>query len=206
MFSFKLTPRNDVFFVILERASTQAVEAARLLCDLVNDYTNVPQKVQRLTEAEKKADNINHEMVQQLSKTFVTPFDRDDLHRLAFSIDDIVDAIEEVGILMLLCKVTKPTPYAVKMAALVLDATARLNTLMPNLRNMRDGQTQYIAIHDLENQGDTLWQEAFASLFEDGSNPLEAIKWKEIYENFEKALDSTEQVAEIVEEVIQKNG
>lgn len=206
MFSFKLTPRNDLFFSILERASAQAVEAARLLCDLLNDYTEVPAKVAKLTEAEKKADEINHEMVRHLNKIFITPFDRDDLHRLAFAIDDIVDALEAAGITMQLCKVQAPTSYAIKMAALVLNATASLNALMPNLREMRDGQSQYITIHELENQGDELWQQAFASLFTEGANPLDVIKWKEIYENIEQALDATERVAEIVEEVIQKNG
>lgn len=206
MFGIKLNPRNDVFFSILERASAQAVEAARLLCDMVNDFTDVEVKLQRLVEAEKKADNINHEMVQQLSKTFVTPIDREDLHTLAFAIDDIIDNIEAAGTTMVLCKVHHTTPYAVKMANLVLDASAKLNTLVPNLRTMRDVRQQYIAIHDLENQGDALWQQAFASLFEDGSNPLDVIKWKEIYEMMEESIDAIERVAEIIEEVIQKNG
>lgn len=206
MFTFKLSPRNDVFFSILERATAQAVEAARLLCDLINDYTDVQHKLQLLTEAEKKADNINHEMVQQLNKVFVTPIDRDDLHTLAYSIDDIVDNLEAAGITLVLCKVQQPTSYASKLANLALNASAQLNALMPNLREMRDGQKQYIAIHDLENQADELWQQAFASLFEDGCSPMDAIKWKEIYEKIEDAIDAIERVAEIVEEVIQKNG
>jgi predicted phosphate transport protein (TIGR00153 family) len=173
---------------------------------MVNDYTNVEQKLQRLVECEKKADNINHEMVRQLSKTFITPIDREDLHTLAFSIDDIVDNIEAAGTTMVLCKVGHMTPYAIKMASLLLDATARLNSLMPNLRESRDGKQQYIAIHQIENEGDALWQQAFASLFEEGNSPMDAIKWKEIYEKIEDAIDSTERVAEIIEEVIQKNG
>ncbi|MDB5079457.1 MAG: hypothetical protein JWP00_1381 [Chloroflexi bacterium] len=206
MFGIKLNPRNDVFFSILEQAAAQTVEAARLLCDLVNDFTDVEVKLQRLVDAEKKADTINHQMVQQLSKTFITPIDREDLHTLAFAIDDIVDNIEAAGTTMVLCKVKHTTPYAIKMANVVLDAAAKLNTLVPNLRTMRDVRQQYIAIHDLENQGDALWQQAFASLFEDGSNPLEVIKWKEIYEMMEESIDSIERVAEIIEEVIQKNG
>lgn len=206
MFGINLNPRNDVFFSILEQQSAQTVEAARLLSDMVNDFTNVEVKLQRLVEAEKKADNINHEMVQQLSKTFVTPIDREDLHTLAFAIDDIVDNIEAAGTTMVLCKVKQVTPYARKMVNIVLDAAARLNALMPNLRSMRDGRQQYIAIHTLENEGDDLWQQAFASLFEDGSNPLEVIKWKEIYQMIEESIDSIERVAEIIEEVIQKNG
>lgn len=206
MFGIKLNPRNDVFFSILEQQAAQAVEAARLLCDMVNDFTNVQVKLQRLVEAEKKADNINHEMVQQLSKTFVTPIDREDLHTLAFAIDDIVDNIEAAGTTMVLCKVQHTTPYAIKMANIVLDASVKLSALIPNLRTMRDVRQQYIAIHDLENQGDDLWQEAFASLFEDGSNALDVIKWKEIYEMMEESIDSIERVAEIIEEVIQKNG
>lgn len=206
MFRFNLRPRNDIFFSILERASAQAVEAARLFCDLVNDYTDVQEKLSRLVESEKKADAINHEMVRELSKTFITPIDREDLHTLAFAIDDIVDNIEGAGTTMVLCKIKNTTPYAVKMAALVLDATARLNALMPNLREMRSAKQQYIAIHDLENKGDELWQEAFASLFDEGGNPMDAIKWKEIYGQIEEAIDATERVAEIIEEVIQKNG
>ncbi|HEX2909446.1 MAG TPA: DUF47 family protein [Chloroflexia bacterium] len=206
MFSFKITPRNDVFFSLLEAATAQAVEAARLFCDMLNDYTNLPEKLQLLTDAEKKADNINHDMVNQLSKNFITPFDREDIHRLAFAIDDVVDNIEAAGVTMVLCKVNQPTSYSVKMANIALDATAKLNTLMPNLRTMRDGKTQYIAIHELENQADYLWQEAFASLFEEGSDALNAIKWKEVYEKIEDAIDAIERVAEIVEEVIQKNG
>jgi uncharacterized protein len=206
MFGFKLTPRNDVFFEILERATVQVVEAARLLCDLLNDYTNIEVKLQKLVETEKKADTINHEMIKQLSKSFITPFDREDLHTLAFAIDDIIDNIEAAGTIMVLCKVKQPTPHSVKMANLVLDAAAQLNTLIPHLRNMRDVGQPYLAIHALENQGDTLWQQAFAGLFEEGSDPLEVIKWKEIYENIEQALDNIERVAEITQEVIQKNG
>lgn len=206
MFRFSLSPRKDVFFSILERASAQAVEAARLLCDMLNDYTDVQVKLHRLVEAEKKADLINHEMVRELSKSFVTPFDREDLHTLAFAIDDIVDRLEGAGTTMVLCKIDRPTPYAIKMAALALDATARLNSLMPNLREMRNAQQQYIEIHAIENQGDDLWQQAFASLFEEGNSPMDAIKWKEIYEQIEEAIDATERVAEIIEEVIQKNG
>ncbi|MBN9386982.1 MAG: DUF47 domain-containing protein [Chloroflexi bacterium] len=206
MFGIKLNPRNDVFFSILEQQCAQTVEAARLLCDMVNDFTNVDEKLQLLVEAEKKADNINHEMVQQLNKTFVTPIDREDLHNLAYAIDDIVDNIEAAGTMMVLCKVKVITPYARKMANIVLEASAKLNTLIPNLRSMRDARQQYIAIHTLENEGDELWQQAFASLFEDGSNPLDVIKWKEIYELMEESIDTIERVAEIVEEIIQKNG
>ncbi len=206
MFGIKLNPRNDVFFSILEQQAAQAVEAARLLSDLVNDFTNVEAKLQRLVEAEKKADNINHEMVRQLSKTFVTPIDREDLHTLAFAIDDIVDNIEAAGTTMVLCKVKHTTPYAIKMVNVVLDAAVKLSALVPNLRSMRDVRQQYIAIHDLENLGDELWQQAFASLFEDGSDALDVIKWKEIYEMMEESIDSIERVAEIIEEVIQKNG
>lgn len=206
MFGIKLNPRNDVFFSILEQQCAQTVEAARLLCDMVNDFTNVEAKLQLLVEAEKQADNINHEMVQHLNKTFVTPIDREDLHNLAYAIDDIVDNIEAAGTMMVLCKVKVMTPYAQKMANIVLEAAAKLNTLVPNLRSMRDARQQYIAIHTLENQGDDLWQQAFASLFEDGSNPLDVIKWKEIYEMMEESIDAIERVAEIVEEIIQKNG
>jgi uncharacterized protein len=206
MFNFKLSPRNKVFFNILERATAQAVEAARLFCDLVNDYSEMEEKVRRLADAEKKADEINHELIQQLSKTFVTPIDREDLHTLAYAIDDVVDNIEAAGTMMMLCKVKQPTSYSKKMANLLLEACSQLNTLMPYLRDMQDGRQQYILIHELENEGDRLWQAAFASLFEEGNDPLEVIKWKEIYENIEKALDATEQVAEIVEEVIEKNG
>ncbi len=206
MFSFKLNPRNELFFTILERASAQAVEAARLLYDLVSDYSNVEAKLQLLVDAEKKADNINHEMIQQLSKSFITPIDRDDLHVLAFAIDDIIDNIEAAGTTMVLCKIRQTTPYAVKMAALLVNATAKLNALMPNLRALRECHEQCVAIHDLENQGDKLWQQSFASLFEEGGDPMTAIKWKEIYEKMEDSMDSIERVAEIVEEVIQKNG
>jgi predicted phosphate transport protein (TIGR00153 family) len=206
MFGIKLNPRNDVFFSILEQQCAQTVEAARLLCDMVNDFTDVDAKLLLLVEAEKKADNINHEMVQQLNKTFVTPIDREDLHNLAYAIDDIVDNIEAAGTMMVLCKIKTTTPYARKMANIVLEASAKLNTLIPNLRSMRDARQQYIAIHTLENEGDDLWQKAFASLFEDGSDPLDVIKWKEIYELMEESIDTIERVAEIVEEIIQKNG
>ncbi len=206
MFGFKLSPRNDSFFGILEQASAQTVEAARLFCDLVNDYTNIQVKLQRLIESEKKADQINHEMVRKLSKTFITPIDREDLHTLAFAIDDIVDNIEGAGTLMVLCKIKGITPQAIKMANLVMEATVKLNGLIPNLRTMRSAQQQYIDIHQLENQGDDLWEQAFASLFEEGRDPLDVIKWKEIYQNIEASMDAIERVAEIIEEVIQKNG
>src|SRR5215212_8692406 len=161
MFGLRLNPRNEIFFDILERATAQAVEAARLLCDMLNDYTDVQTKLQLLIQSEKKADSINHEIVQQLSKSFITPIDREDLHTLAYAVDDIVDCLEDAGTTMVLCKITRPTGYAIKMANMALDAAARLNTLMPNLRSMRSGQEQYIAIHQIENEADDLWQQAF---------------------------------------------
>ncbi len=206
MFGFRLNPRNEIFFDILERATAQVVETARLLCDMLNDYTDLQVKLQRLIQSEKKADAINHEIVQQLSKSFITPIDREDLHTLAYAVDDIVDSLEAAGTTMVLCKIPQPTVYSIKMANMALDAAAKLNTLMPNLRSMRSGQGQYIAIHEIENQADELWQQAFASLFEPGSDALDAIKWKEVYQKIEDSIDAIERVAEIIEEVIQKNG
>ena len=153
---------------------------------------------------EQEGDRITHDISQRTSSTFVTPIDAEDIYNLAGKIDDIVDHIEESADFMGLYGIEAPMEQAQTMADVLVKACGQLATLLEHLRGYKDLDKYWIEIHRLENDGDRLFREAFASLFAGGSDPMVVIRWRDIFLRLERAIDATEDAATVVETIATK--
>lgn len=199
-----LMPRDDTFFVLFERSAATMVEAAEALEALFSGGPINEASFKRLDDIEHQGDAITHEVIARIGRTFITPLDRDDIHRLIHVLDDVIDAAESAGEIALLCKVTKIQPAAQEMTRVLVSITREVAALVPSLRHTNGYRQHIVRAHELENEGDRLWSRAFASLFNGGLEPLDVIRWKEIYQVIEEAIDASEEAAQIIEEIIYK--
>jgi len=205
---FSLIPREPKFFDLFEKGADNVASAATELHILFHDFTNVAQKAGRLTELEHKGDYITHQIMEQLHRTFVTPLDREDIGLLTQGLDDVMDFMEDAAVAMLLYRIKQPTKRARQLADILVDVTDELVKAIPHLRK-RSEMTQIlqhcVEINRLENEADSIVRFALAELFDD--IPLEdVIKWREIYDHLENAVDKAEDVANVLEGVVLKHG
>jgi uncharacterized protein len=154
---------------------------------------------------EQDGDRITHDIIRRLNNRMSTPIDREDVYELAGGLDDIVDYIDEVSDFLVLYKVDAPMEQSQALARVLLDAARCLHQAMPRMRDFGDIHHFTVELHRLENEGDRLTREALASLFEDGVDPMVVIRWKDIYDRLEAAIDSTEKVANTLESIVIKN-
>jgi predicted phosphate transport protein (TIGR00153 family) len=154
---------------------------------------------------EQDGDHITHEVIRRINETFVTPIDRDDILRLASALDDIVDYIEEAADYLGLYSVEAPMMQALALAHVLVDATRELAAAVPLMREFKDVSRHIVEVHRLENEGDRIVRNAIASLFEDGIDPMVVIRWKDIFERLEDAIDATERTAYVLEGIVIKN-
>lgn len=193
------------FFDMFERAGKNIVVAAELLDEMLARYPETQHLAQEILAREHDGDRITHDIIQHLNQTFVTPIDREDVLQLSSALDDIVDYIEEVADYLGLYKIEAPMAQAQRMAAVLRDATRRIDEAIPLIRGFKSINEQMVEVHRLENEGDRLTREGIASLFEAGIDPMVVIRWKDIYERLENAIDSTERAAFILEGIVIKN-
>lgn len=205
---FSIMPREPKFFDLFEKSVANVAKAAKELADFLEDYTNVPLKVARITELEHAGDAITHQIMEQLHRTFVTPLDREDIALLTERLDDVMDFIEDAANAMLLYRIEQPTTRAREMAAILVALTSELVLAVPHLRNrskMKEILEHCVEINRLENEADAIVRHALAELFDD--TPIaDVIKWREIYEHLETAVDKGEDVANVLEGVVLKHG
>ena len=205
---FSIMPREPKFFDLFEKSVANVAKAAKELADFLEDYTNVPLKVARITELEHEGDAITHQIMEQLHRTFVTPLDREDIALLTERLDDVMDFIEDAANAMLLYRIEQPTTRAREMAAILVTMTSELVVAVPLLRNrskMKEILEHCVEINRLENEADAILRHALAELFDD--TPIaDVIKWREIYEHLETAVDRGEDVANVLEGVVLKHG
>ncbi|MBI3247490.1 MAG: DUF47 domain-containing protein [Deltaproteobacteria bacterium] len=203
-----LFPKDTNFYDLFERGAAKVYEGVQLLEDLVRDFINVPLKAKRIKDVEHEADLITHETVAKLNKTFVTPIDREDIHGLICSLDNILDHVEAAADKFSLYRVQSVKEDATLLADILSRATKEVRDTIGQLRDMKGSNSilqRCIEINRLENEGDFVYRSAIAKLFERGDDPLEVLKWKEIYESIEDAIDSCEDVANVIEGVVLKN-
>jgi uncharacterized protein len=198
-------PRDREFFDLFEEAAGNIVRAAGLLKDMLTDYPDKADLVREILICEQDGDRITHEIIQRINQTFVTPIDREDILALASGLDDVVDFTEEVADYFVLYKIEAPMEQAVQLADVLEQATREVQQTVPRLRELKDISHHTVEIHRLENDGDRMVREAMASLFEGGIDPMVVIRWKDIYEKLENAIDATETVANILEGIAIKN-
>lgn len=199
-----LMPRDDTFFEQFERQAATMVAAAEALDTFFRGGRIDEESFKPLDDIEHEGDAITHEVINRIGRTFITPLDRDDIHRLIHLLDNVIDAAESAGEIALLCRVTAIQPAAQEMTAVLVGITKEVASLVTCLRQPEGHRAHIVRAHELENQGDRLWSHAFASLFDSGMDPLDVIRWKEIYQVIEDAIDATEDVAQILEEIIFK--
>jgi len=205
---FSIMPSEPKFFDLFERSVANVANAAKELANFFDNYTNVPQKVARMTELEHNGDAITHQIMEQLHRTFVTPLDREDIALLTERLDDVMDFMEGAANAMLLYRIEQPTTRAQELAAILVAMTDELVIAVPRLRNrskMKEILEHCVEINRLENEADAIVRFALAELF-DGTPITEVIKWREIYEHLENAVDKGEDVANVLEGVVLKHG
>jgi len=197
---------NDArFFDDFERQARCVVTAAGLLHDLVTDFTDVEAKVRAIKDVEHEGDQITHAMVTRLNTTFVTPLDREDIHRLASGLDDVLDFIDEAAAELLIYRVTAPTSECRAMAIVIVEAVAATEQVVRCLRRLDPSFAAHaVEVHRHENRADALLHRSVAVLFEERVHPIEVLKWKAIYETLEGVTDRCEDVANAIQAIMLK--
>jgi hypothetical protein len=198
-------PADREFFDLFEEAGTNTVRAADLLDQLLRGWPDNKELGRDLLICEQEGDRITHDLIRKLNSTFVTPIDREDILTLASALDDIVDFTEEAADYLSLYKIEAPMEQAQRLSHVLLQSTRQIADAIPRLRGFRNINHYVVEINRLENDGDRIVREAIASLFDGGIDPMVVIRWKDIFERIEAAIDACERVAHILESVVIKN-
>jgi predicted phosphate transport protein (TIGR00153 family) len=198
-------PKEREFFDLFEEAAQNIVRATELLERLLDEWPEHPELTREIVVCEQEGDRITHDIIQRLNQTFVTPIDREDIYELASGLDDIVDLAEESADFLGLYRIEAPMEQAQKLARTLAEASKQIAGAIPRLRTLGDIRHFTVEINRLENEGDRIIREALASLFERGIDPMLVIRWKDIFERLEDAIDATETVANILEGIVIKN-
>jgi predicted phosphate transport protein (TIGR00153 family) len=202
----RLTPQKREFYVLFNRASANAVDIARLLVDLLQRFPEDGHGLLRdIKEHEHEGDRLTHEVISLLNRTFVTPFDRDDMYRLASALDDICDHVDEAADNIDAYEVKDVPERAKTQAEVIFRAAQHLNEAVQLLEGFKDSRRQLVALRELEDEGDRLEREAIAELFRSGQDPMSVIRWKDIHERLEEAVDACENAADVLEAILVKN-
>jgi uncharacterized protein len=198
-------PKEREFFDLFEEAGTNIVRAADLLDQMLRAYPERAELARDILICEQEGDRITHDIIQRLNQTFVTPIDREDIYELASALDDIVDYTEEVADYLGLYKIEAPMEQSQRLAHILLQGCRQISEAMPRMRTFRDISHYTVEINRLENDGDRVTREAIASLFDDGIDPMVVLRWKDLFERLENAIDATERVANILEGIVIRN-
>ncbi len=206
---FSFIPREEKFFDMFERAAKNVEVAARLFRNLAEDWNLKDPKIQQIRELEHEGDIVTHEIMDKLNRTFITPIDREDIHALTGKLDDIIDLIQAITDRMFLYNINKTDKELTELARILETSVEEVNKAITGLRDFGRSRRildYCIEINRLENEGDHVLKNAIAKLFKESGEPLEVMKWKEIYEVTETAIDKCEDVANIIEGIVVKHG
>jgi len=201
----RLMPRTETFFDDFEKQAAETVNGARQFKDLLDDFTDVARKTQVIKDTEHRADDITHRAFERLHTTFITPFDRVQIHRLLSAIDDVLDLTDAAAERVNLYDVGPVVPEARELAGVLVAQTMKMQEAVRGLRNVRESEKILLCcreVNSLENQADTILRSALARLFKSGTDALTVMKWKEILDLTETATDRAEDVANIIEGVV----
>ena len=206
MARLRLTPQKREFFELYTRAARNAVAISQLLVELLETYpADGEKKIRDIKDLEHEGDRLTHELVDLLNRTFVTPFDRDDMYRLAGALDDICDHVDEAADNLGSWGVDRVPEKARAQAQVILQATTKLDEAVRRLEGFRDSSDQLAELRELEDQGDELERDAVAELFRSTDDAKVIIRWKDIHERLEEAVDALENAADVLEAILVKN-
>jgi predicted phosphate transport protein (TIGR00153 family) len=196
------------FYDFFERAAENSRQASLELLEFLSKFDNLTKRARRIKDLEHEGDKLTHDTMEHLNNTFITPIDREDIQQLASRLDDIVDMIDESANRVVLYRLSRPREDARSLAEILTRLTALIVKTMPLIRNMRNSEKLFAMCREiaaLEKEADHASEHALASLFESYENPLEVIKWKDVYENLETACNHCKHVANVIEEIVIKN-
>jgi predicted phosphate transport protein (TIGR00153 family) len=198
-------PKDREFFDLFEEAAQNIVRGAEMLEEMVAGFPDTASLGREILVCEQEGDRITHDIVHRLNQTFVTPIDREDILELVSALDDVIDLTEEVADFLVLYKVEAPMDPAERLTTILKDACRQIAQAMPRMRSFEDISHYVVEIHRLENDGDRAVREGIASLFDKGVDPMVVIRWKDIFERLEEAIDAAEHVADTLETIVIKN-
>jgi len=207
LFKFSLTPKEKKFGVLFEQSAHNALRIALQLKDMVCTWENVEERLSIITDLEHEGDAATHQIMAQLHRSFITPFDREDIALLAHSLDEVTDFIHSSADMMILYKVGQPTERARQLADIIVQTTTEVEKAVAGIQDHIDREKllkRCMEINRLENEGDSVYRAALAELFSDSTEIASLIKWREIYEHMETAIDRCEDVANVLEGVALK--
>jgi uncharacterized protein len=201
----RLIPKDTSFFQMFSAMSDNLIAGARALVNLFADYQDVNQKIDEVRRIEREGDELTHAILTKLNQTFITPFDREDIHQLASKLDDVLDFINASGDRIVMYRITDPPPAAGELAKIILMQSQELQKAVSLMQKNGNILAHCVEINRLENEADLVAQQAIARLFEYEKDPINLIKIKELLEFLERATDKAEDVANVLETVVLKN-
>jgi uncharacterized protein Yka (UPF0111/DUF47 family) len=201
----RLTPQKTEFFDLFTAAAANGAEIARLLVALLEGWPDSRDLLEAIRDAEREGDRLTYEVITLLNKTFVTPFDRDDMYRLAGVLDDICDHVNKAADDIDAYEVRDVPALALEQARIVERAAVLVHEAVSVLEGFADSRDKLLAVRELEDEGDRLSREAVADLFRTGRDALTIIRWKDIHEQIEEAVDACENAADVLEAILVKN-
>ena|SRR5207253_1716203 len=206
MARINLVPQRREFYELYSRATTNVVEIAQALAAFLAGFPEGAEDgVRRIKELEHEGDRLTHDVVDLLNRTFVTPFDRDDMYRLATALDDVCDHVDEAASNIASYGVQRVRPASVQQADVILRCARKLDEAVAHLEGFKVQSRTLIELRELEDEGDRLARDAVAELFRSEQDPIALIRWKEIYERLEEAVDACENAADVLEAILVKN-
>jgi uncharacterized protein len=201
----RLIPREERFFDLFVEDAANVLTGARQLEAMLRTYDEPEARAAEIRATEHRGDEISHDIGHRLEATFVTPFDREDIHGLISGLDDILDFIEETADTFVLYRIEAPTATAVEQASIIVKQVELIHEALGHLKGFEGLETYWIEVHRLENEGDRIARGAIADLFKDGRDAVEVIKWKDVYGLLEETIDKAEDVANIIERITIKH-
>jgi predicted phosphate transport protein (TIGR00153 family) len=202
--SFRLLPKDVRFFDLFTADGENLQAAAGKLRDMLESYDRLDDRVTEIQALEKRGDEIDREINQRLEDAFVTPFDREDIHELTVRLDDVVDGIQATAETLVIYGIDRPTDEARTLGRILADQSDALLSALRKLDGLKDLDADLVRVHDLEHEADRLSREAIAKLFAGSPDPLDVIKWRDLYRELENAIDAAEDAAEAIERMFHK--
>ena len=201
----RILPRDEKFYDLFTELATRLTASATLLHELFKSPSELAAKVSKIKGLEHEADNLTHDIIDRIDRTFVTPFDREDIHALASELDDVIDLIDGTARRATIFRIQQTRPAAVVLAEVLARAAT---TVEKGVRDMKDAKHVYAISEQLkilEEEGDAVYHEAMGALFAEGGDALEVVKWKDLYDKIEDALDQCEDVGNVLQSIALKN-
>jgi uncharacterized protein len=202
---FRLIPKDNSFFAMFSAMSDNLITGASALVDLFANYQDVEKQIEQIHRIEREGDELTHAILTKLNQTFITPFDREDIHELASKLDDVLDFINAASARLVMYRIADPPPAAGELATIILKQCLKLREAVSLIQKNGNILAHCVEINRLENEADQVSQHAIARLFEHEKDPINLIKIKELLEFLERATDKAEDVANVLETVVLKN-